>query len=224
MGACTLAAAAATSLPVRYERRALERVAEREDRDTGHKVQAMAVCGTGLPTKDIPDIAVACHVAHVHALHGGDYELAMRYARRGCEMQQNIGACRQVAQLPIALSEQGIAIPQSFRRDLRHIAEKVCLSRMRLKTPNGVDVTARECAYLARQFNWAKDPEYAIAFDMTQMRFHASIQDRHFAGRLHAAACERFGADDSCELARELGVAARRASADLAMLKMQRQQ
>lgn len=205
IGACGGVAAAAIETPPRADRRALEKVADREDRDTGEKVRAMAVCGSGFSTQEVAEVAVACHVAYAHVLQGGDYEQAMRYALLGCERYQNPGLCRRAGGLPMEMGNQGIAVPPAFKGYIRRAADAVCFSGKRFRAINGADVTGRECGYFARLFSLARDPEYVPAFAPAAFRFYESMYAPEHAAKLYAIACERLGSLTSCQLAKEMG-------------------
>lgn len=193
--------------------RAYQEGIDRADRDAGPKVRAMIVCATGYSTSEHGHPVPACHQSYEFAMAEKDYESAMYYVALGCGKYRNVGLCRHAARLPVVLGWQGVAVPDSFRGDLKRVAEKVCFSGMRIKAGSGADVTARECANFARLFNLAKDPEYLIAPEPAVTRILEALHDSAFAGKLHAAACERLGAADSCELARGLGAPDRQAGA-----------
>ena len=211
-GVYGMAAAAATDAPPPVDRRALEAVADRDERDTPDKLRAMAVCGSGFATKEVPDIAVACDTAYTHALHGGEYDQAMRYALLGCEKYQNPGLCRRAGGLPMLMGNRGIAIPPGFKADIKRAAVAVCFSGKRIKSITGADVTARECNYFARLFGLAKDPEYTHALAPAAMRFYESLYEPEHAGKLYAAGCEGLGSTWSCQSAREMRAAVRGAT------------
>lgn len=186
---------------------------DRNDRDAGPRARAMIVCATGYTTSEHADARVACNIAYEHAMAEKDYESAMYYVALGCGKYRNVGLCRHAARLPALLGELGASLPESFRSELKRVAEKVCFSGLRITVASGADVTARECAYFARLFNLVRDPEYLIAPEPAVTRILEALHDRAFAGKLYAAACERLGAADSCELARGLGAQVRQAGA-----------
>ena len=170
-------------------------------------MRAIAVCGTGFPIKELPDVAVACHVAYTHVLKGGDYEQAMHYALLGCEKYQDAGLCRRLGGLPLELGNQGITVPPAFKVSIRRAADAVCFSGKRFRAINGVDVTGRECGYFARLYGLARDPEYVHAFAPAAFRFYESIYAPELAARLYASACERLGSSHSCQRAKEMRAA-----------------
>lgn len=212
-GACGVATAAAIEASLRMERRALEEVADRDERDTGEKLSAIMVCGSGFVTKEIPNVAVACHVAYAHVLKGGDYEQAMHYALLGCEKYQDAGLCRRLGGLPLELGNQGITVPPAFKVSIRRAADAVCFSGKRFRAISGVDVTGRECGYFARLYGLARDPEYVHAFAPAALRFYESIYAPELSARLYASACERLGSLHSCQRAKEMRAAAPNAMA-----------
>ncbi len=206
MGLCGWAGAASVTAqsPLRVDRRALEEVADRNERDTADKLRAIAVCGSGFVTQEVPDAAVACNTAYMHTLSGGDYNQAMRHAVQACEKYQHIGLCRRAGGLPLLLGNQGIAIPAEFKAEIKRAASAVCYSGKRYRAINSVDVTARECDYFARQFGLAKDPEYTPAMELPAMRFFESLYEPQYAAKLYAVSCERLGSRHGCQQASAL--------------------
>lgn len=173
----------------------------REDFDARPADIPALACEVGFTTPTMARPGVACGVAYEKAVAEKRFEDAMRHAAKGCTRDRSIESCRNAGGLPLWMGNQDIAVPASFRGELRRVADAVCFSRMRLKTMNGKDVTARECSNLARRFTMAKDPEYVVAMRPEARRFFESIHDPAIAASLHLAACQRLGAAASCNQA-----------------------
>ncbi len=186
--------------------RAYEQTIARDDRDAGPPFRAIAVCEMRFRTKELANPGAACGVAYEYATREKKYEQALRYAALGCEKHKSVESCRNVGALPLWMGNQGITVPVSFKAELKRVAEFVCYSGARIKAMNGVDITGRECGYLARRFNLAKDPEYAFALEPAARRFFEAIYEPSLSGKLYMAACERLGSADSCDQARTLGL------------------
>lgn len=206
LGWCATVASADSNALRGIDLRAHEETIARDDRDAGPADRNAAACEAGFATRVLARPADACAVAYEKATRGKRFEQALRYAVIGCEKYQSAGLCRNVGDLPLWMGNQGIAVPISFKAEIKRVTEVVCYSGVRIKTINGVDTTGRECAYLARRFSLAKDPAYAFALEPAARRFFEAIYEPKLAGRLHMAACERLGFADSCQAARSLGL------------------
>jgi hypothetical protein len=116
------------------------------------------------------------------ALAARDYDSAMRHASAGCVERRDFASCRRLASLPIHIGNSGAPVPQSLAARLKQATAAVCGSREPYRDIAGSDVTARECAHLARRFVLARDPEYRTAFAPATARFFTAIYDPARAG------------------------------------------
>ena len=143
------------------------------------------------------------------ALAARDYEGAMNHAAAGCTERRDFASCRRLASLPIHIGNSGARVPQSLALRLKTVAAAACRSPEPYRDIVGSDVTARECAHLARRFVLARDPEYRTALAPETARFFASIYDPSRAAALrragprsavHATIVSRAALHDTLEL------------------------
>lgn len=204
LGLCATVASADSNALRAVDLRAYEQTIARDDRDAGPADRIAAACEAGFATRALATPADACAVAYEKATREKRFEQALRYAAIGCEKYKSVDSCRNVGVLPLWMGNQGIVVPISFKAELKRTAEFVCFSGARIKAINGVDITGRECAYFARRFSLAKDPEYAFALEPAARRFFEAIYEPARAVRLYQAACGRLGYAHGCESRPEL--------------------
>ncbi len=156
--------------------------------------------------------ALASGLAYEGALSEGKFDQALRYAAIGCEKHKDASQCREAANLPLRMGNQGIMASPVFVAEVKRMADFVCLSGNRIHNAFGTDVTGRTCEHFALQFSMARDPEWAGVLTAGAQRYAESIYDPSLAGKLYQAACERWSYRSSCRFARSLAANGRTAS------------
>jgi hypothetical protein len=138
--------------------------------------------------------AYACQAAAHAALEELDFDSALSYASIGCARHGDAANCRHAASLPLHMGMNGIQPPLSMTSRLQKLAHSVCSAVSRIVDSTDQDVTARECAHLARQFVLARDAESRSSLSPAARTFYDAIYDRGRAVRLMGEACARGGA------------------------------
>jgi hypothetical protein len=98
--------------------------------------------------------------------------------------------CREVADLPLQMANQGITLSPQFGVAQRRMADAICFSGKPFLNSDGVNVTGFLCGYYAQQYAGAHNALRADGFDARARQYLDSIRDPDYARRLYLIACQ----------------------------------
>lgn len=133
----------------------------------------------------------------------GRFNNALRYAVAGCERLKMLYLCREVADLPLQMANQGVLASPVFAAEQKRISHLVCLSGKPFMNSKGVNISGFLCDHYAQQFSGTHGSLREHKLHARALQYLDSIHDAALASRLYQAACRNNNAEACNRVARQ---------------------